>query len=115
MISILLSWEWYLGIQKPRHVSDEQRGILILRSVIGIRIEDELRVGQVLLKNERIHGIDDHIIASVDHQRGVGNLLEIVKRARARSTPLSDRPDLRRRDLLAHLRVATLLALAKPL
>jgi hypothetical protein len=38
--------------------------------VIGIRIEDELRVGQVLLKNKRIHGIDDH-------------LSEIVKRARA--------------------------------
>src|ERR1700736_5425288 len=65
MICILLNWKRDLGIQKPRHVSDEQRGILVLRPVIGIRIEDELRVGQVLLKNKRINGIDDHVIASV--------------------------------------------------
>src|ERR1700720_460861 len=80
MFCILLNWKRYLGIQKPRHVSDEQCGILVLRPVIGIRIEDELCVGQVLLKNERIHGIDDHVVASVDHQRRVGNLPEIVKR-----------------------------------
>ena len=83
--------------------------------MIGIGIEDELRVGQVLLQNKRIHGIDDHVIASVDHQRRVGNLSEIVERARAGSAPLADRGDLRRCDLLAHLRVATLLAQAKPL
>src|SRR3981189_3893477 len=84
------SWKRDLGIQKSRHVSDEQRGILVLRPVIGIRIEDELRVGQVLLKNKRIHGVDDHVIASVDHQRRVGNLSEIVKRAPTRSTPFTN-------------------------
>src|ERR1700682_6689533 len=57
MILILLSWKRHHGIQEPRHVGDEQRGILILRPVIGIGIKDELCVGQVLLKNERIYGI----------------------------------------------------------
>ena len=52
MICILLNWKQHLGIQKPCHVRDEQRRILVLRPVIGIRIEDELRVGQVLLKRE---------------------------------------------------------------
>src|SRR5258708_905612 len=115
MISILLSWKWYLSIQKPRHVSDEQRRILVLRPVIGIGIEDELRVGQVALKNERIRGIDDHVMAAVDHQCRLGNLPEVVKRAPARNTPLADSCDLRRRDLFAHLRVAALLAQAEPL
>src|SRR6266478_1154418 len=87
MICILRNWKRDLGAQEPRHVCDEQRGILVLRPVIGIRIEDELRVAQVLLKNKRIHGIDDYVVASVDHQRRVGNLSEIVKRARTRSTP----------------------------
>jgi hypothetical protein len=32
--------------------------------MIGIRVEDELRVGQVLLKNKRIHSIDDDVIAA---------------------------------------------------
>src|ERR1700681_3127941 len=68
MICILLNWKRYLGIQKPRHVSDEQRGILVLRPVIGIRVENELRVGQVLLQNKRIHGIDDHVLAAVHDQ-----------------------------------------------
>src|ERR1700676_3456915 len=44
MICIFLNRKRYLGVQKPRHVRDEQRGILVLRPVIGIRIEDELRV-----------------------------------------------------------------------
>src|ERR1700730_18720543 len=114
MISLLLSWEWRLGIQKTRHVSDEQCGILVLRPVIGIRIENELRVGQVLLKNKRIHRIDDHVIASVDHQRRVGNLSEIVKRARAWSTPSTDRVDLRRRDTFVHFRGAIHDAPAEP-
>src|ERR1700716_2192567 len=115
IICILLSWKRDRGIQKPRHVGDEQRGILVLRPVIGIRIENELRAGQVLLKNKRIHGVDDHVITSVDHQRRMGNLSEIIKRARARSTPFTDRIDLRWRDLLANLRVTTLLAQAEPL
>src|SRR6266851_7778005 len=68
MNCILLDWKRYRGIQKPRHVSDEQRGILVLRPVIGIRIEDELRVRQVLLQDERVYGVDDHVIAAVHDQ-----------------------------------------------
>jgi hypothetical protein len=33
MICILLNWKRYRGIQKPRHVTDEQGGILALRPV----------------------------------------------------------------------------------
>jgi hypothetical protein len=82
--------------------------------VIGIRIEDKLRVRQVALKNERIRGIDDHVMATVDHQRRLGDFPELVKRAPARSPPFAKRGDLRRRDFFAHLRVASLLAQAEP-
>src|SRR3981189_3314191 len=114
MISTLLRWKRYVSIQKPRHVSDEQRRILVLRPVIGIGIEDQLRVGQVALKDERIRGIDDHVMAAVDHQCWLRNLPQVIKRAPARSAPFAERGGLRRRDLLAHLWIATLLAQAAP-
>jgi hypothetical protein len=41
---------------------------------------NELCVGQVLLKNKRIHSIDDHVVASVYHEGRLGNAPEIVER-----------------------------------
>src|SRR5579859_1964517 len=115
MIMILRGWEWLRGVQEPGYVRDEERRVLILRSVIGVRIEDELGVGQILLKNERVHGVDDHVGAAVDHQGRLGDLSEIVKGVWARRAPLADSFELRGRDRLAGLRIAIVLAQAEPL
>jgi len=42
-------------------VPDEEFGILVLRAVIAVGLEDELGVRQVLLQDERVHGVDDHV------------------------------------------------------
>ena len=42
--------------QEHGDVPDEEFGILVLRAVIAVGIEDELGVRQVLLQNERVHG-----------------------------------------------------------
>jgi hypothetical protein len=40
-------------------VAEEEFGILVLRAVIGVRVEDEPRVWQVLLQDERVTEASD--------------------------------------------------------
>src|SRR5216683_2938290 len=108
MICLLLNWKWHHRIQKPRHVGDEQRGILVLRAVICVGIEDELGVRQVLLQDERIHGVDDHVLAAIHDQRRLADRLQIFERLLPRRAPFADRLDLGGRDFLVDLGIAVL-------
>jgi hypothetical protein len=36
--------------------------------VVGVGVENELRVWNVLLQDERIHRVDDHVAATVDDE-----------------------------------------------
>jgi hypothetical protein len=47
--------------------------------MIGVGIDDQPGVGQVLLQGERVAGRDDHIVAALHDQRGLVDLLEIVQ------------------------------------
>jgi hypothetical protein len=38
---------------------------VVSSTVVPIGIEDELCVGQVPLEDERIHGVDDHVVAAI--------------------------------------------------
>jgi hypothetical protein len=49
---------------------------LVLRAVIGIGVEDELRVREVLLQDERVHRVDDDVVAAIDDQRRLGDRLQ---------------------------------------
>jgi hypothetical protein len=49
----------------------EQRVVLEQKPVPGIRIEDELGVGQALRQAYRVHRRDDEIIAPARHQHWV--------------------------------------------
>ena len=49
-------------------MTDEEIGISVVRAVIGVG-DNELRVRQVLLQDERVHRVDDHVVAAVDDQR----------------------------------------------
>src|SRR6267142_2710060 len=55
--------------QEHRDMTDEEFRILVLRAVICVGIEDELGVRQLLLQDERVHGVDDHVLAAVHDQR----------------------------------------------
>ena len=49
-------------------MADEKFGILVERAVVGVGVENELRVWNVLLQDERIHRADDHVAATVDDE-----------------------------------------------
>ena len=50
---------------------------LVLRAMIAIGVQNDLRVRQVLLKDKRVHRMNDHVVAAVHHQRGLSDLLQI--------------------------------------
>ena len=74
------------ALQKERGVLAEQRVVLEEKAVSGIRIEDELGVGQALRQAYRVHRQDDEIMAPARHQHrvrhfaqpGVGGVLTLT-------------------------------------
>ena len=55
------------ALQELRGVLNKQLRVLVLRTMIAVGVQNELRVRQVLLKDERVHGIDEHVVAAVHH------------------------------------------------
>src|SRR5689334_14656255 len=60
-----------------------------MRSVIGVREEDQLGVEQVLLQDVGVDGGDDDVVAAVDHERGLRDSLEVVEAVRGGHAPLA--------------------------
>ena len=89
--------------------------VLVQRAVAGVRVEDQLRIRNVLLQDVRVDGVDDHVVVAVEHQRRLRDGVQVLVRLLARCAPLGQRAELRRRDLLVHLRVAVLAAQAEAL
>ncbi len=96
-------------------MTDEEFGILVLRAVIGVGVEDELGVRQVLLQDERVHGVDDDVVAAVHHQRRLSNRLEVVVRPIELNAPFAQGFELGGRHLFVDLGVPVLLAQAESL
>src|SRR5882757_10202148 len=101
--------------QEHRHVTHKEFGILVLRPMIGIWVQDQLGVGDVLLQDEGIHRVDEHIVAAVHHKRRLTDLLQIFIGIFAWSTPPVERLELRWCNVLIHLRIATVSAQTKSL
>src|SRR5579871_1264607 len=53
-----------LGVQEHGGVGDEQFRVLVMRSVAGVRIDDELPVRQMLLQREAVDRRDDQVVAA---------------------------------------------------
>jgi hypothetical protein len=62
----------------------------------------------VLLQDERVHGVDDHVLAAGHDQRRLADRLQIFERLLPRRDPCGDRLDLGRRDFLVDLGIAVL-------
>ena len=56
---------------------NKQLWVLVLRTMIAVGVQNELRVRQVLLEDERVHCINDHVVAAVHHERGLSDLLQV--------------------------------------
>src|SRR4029453_10559870 len=86
-----------------------------MRAVCGVRVDDQLRVRQVLLQDERVHRVNDDIIAAVHDQRRLLDSLQIAVRTVAWSGPLGDGRALCRRYLFVDFGIAILGAKPKAL
>ena len=58
-------------------MADEQSGVLEMRAVVGVGIQDELGVGQELLQDVGVDRRDDDVVAAVDDQDGKLQALEV--------------------------------------
>ena len=96
-------------------MTDEEFGILVLRAVICVGIEDELGVRQLLLQDERVHGVDDHVLATVHDQRWLADRLEVVVRPIELNAPFAQGFELGGCHLFVDLGVSVLFAQAEPL
>src|SRR6267154_1478750 len=92
--------------QEVRDVADEAPRVLVLGAVAGVRIDDQLSVGDVLLQNPGVDGVDDHVVVAVDYQRRLQDGLEVLVGTLTLHAPLADCLDLGGRHFLARLRVA---------
>ena len=68
--------------------------VLKVRCVAGVRVDDQLRIGDVLRKRERIDGRNHDVPISVHDQRRLGDPLELAKAFSSDFPPFSDRGQL---------------------
>src|SRR5580692_544057 len=91
---------FYSVLQELRGMLNKQIRVLVLRAMIPVGVNNELRIRQALLEDERIHCIDDHVVAAVHHERRLRDLLQISIGIFRRSTPFLQCRYLRRSNLL---------------
>src|SRR5258706_2672675 len=92
--------------QEARNVTHEAFRVLVVRTVVGVRVDDQLRIGDVLLQNPGIDGVDDHVAVAVHHQCRLLDIPEVLIGSGTLHAPLADRLDLGGRDLLVLLGIA---------
>ena len=95
-------------------MGDEQPGVLKLRAVSGIRIQDQLSVGNVLLQSEGVDARHHDVVVAVRHQRGLRNVPQIGVALAARLRPVDDGGDLTFHGLDGGRRIS-IFALGTPL
>jgi hypothetical protein len=66
---------------------NKQLRVLVLRTMIAVGVQNELRVRPVLLEDERVHRINDHVVAAFHHERGLSDLLQVSIGIFRRSAP----------------------------
>src|SRR5437879_12224162 len=82
---------WKSCVQEQRGVPHKQLGVLKLRSVIGVGVDDELRVRDVLLHDEGVHRGHDYVVTAVHDERWLLDRLQRVVRPRSVAAPLAPR------------------------
>src|SRR3984893_3660338 len=97
---------WASGAQEQGDVFHEQLRILVRRPVSGVGVEDELRVRDILLQDERVDREDDKVLVAVHDKRRLLDRLEVIVGALTPYAPLDDSLDLPLANLLVHLGIA---------
>src|ERR1700726_4383075 len=107
-----MSWRTvrrFFGIQKESRVFNEELWVLVVRAVIGVGVYDQLRIRHVLLHDERVHRVDEHVVTAVHDECWLLDRLQIVVGPLLLDAPLAHRFDLGGRHLVVNFGIAALL------
>src|SRR5260221_5127157 len=96
-------------LQKQSRVFYEKLRVLVVRAVIGVGIDDQLRVRDVLLHDERVHRGYVHVVTAVHDECWLLDRLQIVDGPLSLDAPLANSFDLGGRHLVVHFGIAALL------
>src|ERR1700736_2144118 len=96
-------------LQKESRVFNEELRVLVVRAVIGVGIDDQLRVRDVLLPDEGVDRGQVHIVTAVHDECWLLERLQIVVGPLLLDAPLAYRFDLGGRHLVVHFGIAALL------
>src|SRR5260370_31899319 len=65
-------------VQKESRVFNEELRVHVVRAVVGVGVDDQLRIRHVLLHDERVHRGHDHVVTAVHDECWPLDLLQIV-------------------------------------
>src|ERR1700732_4322999 len=100
---------WTSRVQKQSRVFNEELRVLVVRAVIGVGVDDQLRIRHVLLHDERVHRGYVHVVTAVHDECWLLDRLQIVGGPLLLDAPIADRFDLGGRHLVVHFGIAALL------
>src|SRR6202011_1267587 len=78
------------GIQKERRVFNEELRVLVVRAVIGVGVDDQLRIRHVLLHDEREHRGYVHVVTAVHDECWLLDRLQILVGPLLLDAPIAD-------------------------
>src|ERR1700731_3574617 len=105
----LIFFVWTSRVQKQSRVFNEELRVLVVRAVIGVGVDDQLRIRDVLLHDERVHRGQVHVVTAVHDECWLLDRLQIVVGSLLLDAPFPDRFDLGGRHLVVHFGIAALL------
>src|ERR1700686_2271081 len=94
-------------VQKQRRVFDEELRVLVVRAVIGVGVDDQLSIRDVLLHNERVHRGYVHVVTAVHDECWLLDRLQIVVGPLLPDAPLANRFDLGGLHSVVHFNFAS--------
>src|SRR6266481_6357546 len=96
-------------VQEQSRVFNEELRVLVVRTVIGVGVDDQLRVRDVLLHDEGVDRGYVHVVTAVHDECWLLDRLQIVVGPLLLDAPLANRFDLGGRHLVVHFGIAALL------
>src|SRR4029077_10039890 len=102
----LICFVWTSRVQKQSRVFNEELRVLVVRAVIGVGVDDHLRVRDVLLHDERVHRGHDHVVTAVHDECWLLDRLQVFVGPLLLDARLLHRFDLGGRHLVVHFGIA---------
>src|SRR5712664_2883821 len=93
---------WTSRVQKQSRMFNEELRVLVVRAVIGVGVDDQLRIRDVLLHDERVHRRREHVVTAIHDECWLLDCLQIVVGSLSLNAPLLHRFDLGGRHLVVH-------------